>query len=480
MHPSYRTLALIVAAALFMENLDGTIIATALPQIAHDLGVAPLKVNLAITSYLLSLSIFIPVSGWMADRFGARRVFSSAILVFMAGSLACAMADSLTTLVLARILQGLGGAMMVPVGRLVILRAVPKGELIKALTYLTIPALLGPVLGPPLGGFLVTYYDWRWIFLINIPVGIIGIILSQIFIPPIKAENVARLDGIGFALTGCGLAALVFVFEALGRSPFSNATLLLIAAFGLGCLLLYVRHAHRSTAPLINLGLLKVPTYRLAILGGSLFRIGIGALPVLLPLMLQLGFGLTAFASGLITFASAAGALVMKGATQFVLRRHGFRRVLIVNGLLSGAVMAGYALFDPDVPHAVIFVALLLGGMIRSLQFTALNALSYADIGETAMSSASTFSAMMQQLSLSLGAGMAALTLHLTLVAGGSDTLTAADFQPAYLVIGGIVIVSALLMARLPQGAGANVSGNGRPAAGKLPVVEKIRESRSR
>jgi EmrB/QacA subfamily drug resistance transporter len=480
MHPSYRTLALIVAAALFMENLDGTIIATALPQIAHDLGVAPLKVNLAITSYLLSLSIFIPVSGWMADRFGARRVFSSAILTFMAGSLACALADSLTTLVLARILQGMGGAMMVPVGRLVILRAVPKNELIKALTYLTIPALLGPVLGPPLGGFLVTYYDWRWIFLINIPVGILGLILSQIFIPPIKAANVARLDGIGFALTGCGLAALVFAFEAMGRSTLSNLTLILIAAAGAGSLLLYARHAQRVPAPIIHLGLLKVATYRLAILGGSLFRIGIGALPVLLPLMLQLGFGLSAFASGLITFASAVGALVMKGATQFVLRRYGFRRVLIVNGVMSGLVMAGYALFDPAMPHAVIFVALLLGGMIRSLQFTALNALSYADIGEPAMSSASTFSAMMQQLSLSLGAGTAALALHVTLSMSGGEVLTAADFQPAYLLVGGIVVASALLFTILPKTAGANVSGNGRQASSIDQGVAEIRESRSR
>ena len=460
MHPSYRTLALIVAAALFMENLDGTIIATALPAIARDFGVAPLSLNLAITAYLLSLCIFIPISGWAADRFGARRVFSGAIVVFMAGSVACAAANGPETLVMARILQGMGGAMMVPVGRLVILRAVPKGELIKALTWLTIPALLGPVMGPPIGGFIVTFHDWRWIFLINIPVGILGLFLAHGYIPHIRAEGVAKLDGIGFMLTACGLAALVFTFEAVGRSSLAPLTLVFIALFGVAALLGYAFHARRHPAPLVNLTLLKVSTYRLAILGGSLFRIGIGALPILLPLLLQLGFGMSAFASGLITFASAAGALVMKGATQLVLKAFGFRRVLIVNGILSGVIMMGYALFQPGLPQTIIFTALLFGGMLRSLQFTALNALSYADIGDSAMSSASTFSAMMQQLALSLGAGTAAFTLHMTLATRGHAGLQAGDFQPAYLIVGGLVILSALMFLRLPRAAGANVSGN--------------------
>lgn len=480
MHPSYRTLALIVAAALFMENLDGTIIATALPSIAREFGVAPLSLNLTITAYLLSLSIFIPISGWAADRFGARRVFSTAIIVFMAGSIACAAAQSPTMLVLARILQGMGGAMMVPVGRLVILRAVPKGELIKALTYLTIPALLGPVVGPPVGGFIVTYHDWRWIFLINIPVGILGLFLAYRYIPPIRAEAAAKLDGIGFMLTGCGLAALVFNFEAIGRSSLAPLTLVFIALFGITALTAYVLHAKRHAAPLVNLSLLRVATYRTSILGGSLFRIGIGALPVLLPLMLQLGFGLSAFASGLITFASAAGALVMKGATQFMLRHFGFRRVLIVNGILSGLVMMGYALFQPSLPHAVIFAALLFGGMLRSLQFTALNALSYADIGDNAMSSASTFSAMMQQLSLSLGAGTAAFTLHMTLTMSGNGTLQASDFQPAYLLVGGLVILSALLFLSLGHEAGANVSGNKTARKADDVAVENLVESKGR
>nr|WP_298682775.1 MFS transporter [uncultured Dongia sp.] len=476
MQASYRTLALIVAAALFMENLDTTIIATALPDIAREIGAEPLKVNLAITSYLLSLSIFIPLSGWMADRFGARRVFSIAIAVFMAGSIACAMANSLFELVAARVLQGFGGAMMVPVGRLVILRAVPKGELIKALTYLTIPALLGPVLGPPIGGFIVTYSSWRWIFLLNIPVGIVGIILSLIYIPPIRASVIAKLDWVGFLLTGFGLASLVFSFEAMGRFPLPNWALGAIAGFGALCLVAYWARSRRMTQPIVNLKLMKISTFRRAVLGGSVFRIGIGALPVLLPLMLQLGFGLTAFASGLLTFASAAGALVMKGATQFVLRGFGFRRVLIINAILCGIVMMGYALFTPSVPHTVIFLALLAGGFIRSLQFTGINALSYSDVDETQMSNASTFSAMMQQLSLSIGAGTAALALHLTLAQRQGTTLQAADFQPAYLFIGGIVMVSSLFFLGLKKDAGANVSGNVR----RVPVTQEIKETRSR
>jgi len=469
-------LALIVAAALFIENLDTTIIATALPQIAREIGAEPLKVNLAITSYLLSLSIFIPLSGWMADRFGARRVFSSAIAIFLAGSLACAAADSLFGLVIARICQGFGGAMMVPVGRLVILRAVPKSELIKALTYLTIPALLGPVLGPPIGGFIVTYSSWRWIFLLNIPVAIVGIILSILYIPPIKAPTRPKLDAVGFGLTGLGLASLVFAFEAMGRFPLPNWMLGATAGFGLLALIIYWARSRDMAEPIVNLKLMGIATFRRAILGGSVFRIGIGALPVLLPLMLQLGFGLSAFASGLLTFASAAGALVMKGATQFVLKTFGFRRVLIVNALLCGVVMMTYSLFNPTMPHTVIFLMLLVGGFIRSLQFTGLNALSYADVNETAMSSASTFSAMMQQLSLSIGAGTAALALHLTLAQRGGTTLHASDFQPAYLFIGGIVMVSSLFFLGLKKDAGANVSGNMR----RVAATAEIKESRSR
>ena len=476
MQASYRTLALIVAAALFMENLDTTIIATALPDIARDIGAEPLKVNLAITPYLLSLCIFIPLSGWMADRFGARRVFSLAIAVFMAGSIACAAANSLPELVAARILQGFGGAMMVPVGRLVILRAVPKGELIKAMTYLTIPALLGPVLGPPIGGFIVTYSSWRWIFLLNIPVGIVGIILSLIYVPQIKAPVAPKLDWLGYLLTALGLASLVFAFEAMGRFPLPAWILGGIAGGGILCLLMYWGRARDMAEPVVNLRLLRISTFRRAILGGSVFRIGIGALPVLLPLMLQLGFGLSAFASGLLTFASAAGALVKKGATQFVLRTFGFRRVLIVNAILSGLVIMGYALFTPSLSHGAIFAALLAGGFLRSLQFTGLNALSYADVQESAMSGASTFSAMMQQLSLSIGAGTAALALHLSLAMRQGETLQAADFQPAYLVVGGIVLVSALFFVGLRQDAGANVSGN----IGQVGAVREIKESRSR
>jgi hypothetical protein len=309
----------------------------------------------------------------------------------------------------------------------------------------------------------VTYSSWRWIFLLNIPVGLLGLGLSLLYIPEIKAARQTALDWVGYALAAIGLAGLVFAFEAAGRIPLSNAAVGAIAGAGAFCLLAYWLRARNMAEPVVNIHLLKIVTFRRSILGGSIFRIGVGALPVLLPLMLQLGFGLSAFASGLLTFASAAGALVMKGATQFFLKAFGFRRVLVVNGLLCGLVIMGYALFTPDMSHAVIFVALLVGGFIRSLQFTGLNALAYADIGEAEMSGASTFSAMMQQLSLSVGAGTAALALHLTLVERGGETLIASDFQPAYLAVGGIVTASSLLFLGLNRNAGAHVSGNIRP-----------------
>src|SRR5216683_592744 len=312
--PALRFLVpLIVACALFMENLDSTVIATALPQIAASLGEDPLRLNLAITAYLLSLAVFIPLSGWVADRYGARRVFRAAIVIFTVGSACCGLANSLPELVAARILhQGLGGAMMVPVGRLVMLRAVPKSELVRAMSYLTVPALVGPVLGPPLGGLIVTYSSWRWIFFINLPIGLLGIVLATLFIEDVRETAMWPLDVRGFLLAGLGLSGLMFGFETAGRGVLPGSLVAVLLAVGALALALYVLHARVIAAPIIDLRLLSIPTFAGAIIGGSIFRIGVGALPFLLPLMLQLGFGLSPFASGLLTFASAAGALTMK------------------------------------------------------------------------------------------------------------------------------------------------------------------------
>src|SRR5690348_2919562 len=314
------TISLIVACAMFMQSLDSTIIATALPTIADSIGSTPLRLNVAITCYLLSLAVFIPISGWTADRFGARRVFSLAIVVFTLGSIGCGLAQSLWMLVIARIVQGMGGAMMVPVGRLVLLRTVPRSELVRAMSYVSIPALIGPIIGPPLGGFIVTYGSWRWIFFINIPIGALGVALVRLFIENLREATVRPFDVRGFFLTGIGLASLAFGFEMSGRGELPLSAIAALLAAGALCMTLYARHARRVDHPIIDLALMRIPTYRMATLGGFIFRAGLGALPFLMPLMLQVGFGLDPLHSGLITFASAAGAMSNKLLVSAIIR----------------------------------------------------------------------------------------------------------------------------------------------------------------
>jgi EmrB/QacA subfamily drug resistance transporter len=450
---------LIVACALFMENLDSTAIATALPTIAAAFGESPVHLSLAITSYLFSLAVFIPISGWVADRFGARRVFRLAIGVFVLGSILCGFATSVGELVLARILQGMGGAMMVPVGRLVLLRATAKADLVRAMAWLTVPALIGPVLGPPLGGFITTYLNWRWIFWINVPIGVLGIVLVSLFIPDAREEGPPRLDLRGFLLSSVGLLGLVAGFETIGRGLMPpGVTLVLLAAGALG-VGLYVWHARRTPHPVIDLDLLQVPTFRASVIGGFLFRIGIGAIPFLLPLMLQAGFGLSAFNSGLLTFAAAAGAMLMKATAAPILRLFGFKRVLIVNALISSAFIAANGLFQPTTPHLLILAVLLAGGFFRSLQFTSINTLGYADIERARMSRATSFASMMQQLSLTVGVGTGALLLNLSMATRGDPHLSAADFTLAFFVVAILAALSALAYVPLAAGAGAEVSG---------------------
>ncbi len=454
---------LIVAVALFMETMDSTVIATSLPAIAADIGQDPIALKLALTSYLLSLAVFIPLSGWVADRFGARTVFRAAIVVFTLGSALCGFAQGLPDFVLYRILQGMGGAMMVPVGRLVILRMVPKSELISALAWLTIPALLGPVMGPPLGGFITTYISWRWIFWINIPVGVLGVILATYFIANVREEDMPPLDVKGFILSGVGLAGLAFGLTTIGQGllPLS-AVLGLIAVGGLGCWL-YVRHARQAKAPLLDLNLLKIETFYASVVGGFLYRIGIGAMPFLLPLLFQLGFGMTPFQSGLLTVAGAIGAVTMKATAARILRRFGFRRVLLVNALVSCLLLAASALFQPGVPLMVIFGVLLVGGFFKSLQFTSINTLAYADIEPKAMSRATSFASVVQQLSLSAGVAIGALILELERMGRHATNVEATDFIAAFVVVAAIAASSALIFVGLPHEAGASLSTRARP-----------------
>ncbi len=448
---------------MFMQNLDSTVIATALPTIARSLDESPLRLNVAITCYLLSLAVFIPISGWTADRFGARRVFSAAIVVFTLGSIGCGCADSLPALVAARIVQGMGGALMVPVGRLVLLRTVEKSDLVRAMSYVSVPALIGPVMGPPLGGFIVTYASWRWIFFINIPIGILGIVLVNLLVGDLKETGRRPFDLSGFALTGVGLATLAFGFENVGRGAVPTAMVIALFVIGAACVVFYLRHASRVAYPIIDLALMKIPTYASATIGGFLFRMGLGALPFLLPLMLQVGFGLDPLSSGLLTFASAAGAMTMKMTAVHIIRTLGFRIVLVGDTVISAAFLFGYSLFRPDTPHLVIFVALLAGGFFRSLQMTSINTLSYADVPPAMLSRATSLTSMAQQLSQTVGVASGALFLQLVVALRGGTELIAADFYPAFIGVAMISLLSVPFFFRMAPDAGAEVSG--RPVA---------------
>jgi EmrB/QacA subfamily drug resistance transporter len=448
---------------MFMQNLDSTIIATALPVIAHSLNESPLQLNVAITCYLLSLAVFIPISGWTADRYGARHVFSAAIVVFTLGSIACGLSQSLWMLVIARIVQGMGGAMMVPVGRLVLLRTVPRSELVRAMSFVSVPALIGPIVGPPLGGLIVTYASWRWIFFINIPIGIIGVLLINLVVKNIEEGAPRPFDLSGFVLTGIGLATLAFGFETLGRGALPLWLSAALLACGGVCVFFYMRHAKRVDHPIIDFALLRIPTYAAATLGGFIFRIGVGALPFLLPLMLQVGFGLSPLKSGLLTFAQAAGAMTMKTSVTTVLRLFGFRKVLVGNAAIGASFIFAYAFFRPSTPHAVIFVLLLAGGFFRSLQMTSINTLSYADVPPAMLSRATSLTSMCQQLSQTVGVGTGATILYLLLATHGEGALTASDFSVALLAVGGISLSSVPLFLRMSPDAGAEVSGRALP-----------------
>jgi EmrB/QacA subfamily drug resistance transporter len=451
---------LIVACALFMENMDSTVIATSLPAIATDIGENPLALKLALTSYLVSLAVFIPISGWVADRYGSRSVFAAAIVVFMGGSLLCAASTTLPAFVVSRFVQGIGGAMMVPVGRLVLMRAVAKRDYVTALNYLTIPALLGPVTGPALGGAITLYFHWRWIFIINVPISILGLYLVLRHIPNIREAAIPPFDLRGFALSGIGLSVLMLGLSALGGHllPVSVAAACMVA--GAVALIAYAWHALRTRYPVIDLRLLRLPTFANGVLVGSVFRAGLGATPFLLPLLFQIGFGLDPLQSGILTCATAVGAMFMKTITVFILRRFGFRTVLSINGVAAALTVIGFGLFSATTPHLIIATVLLVSGCLRSLQFTALNAISFADIAPENMSQAASISSMAQRLSQSIGIAVGAYMLQLSSTAQGHASIVAADFWPAFLGIGLISLVAPFLHLRLPPEAGIEVSGH--------------------
>jgi len=444
--------------ALFMENMDSTVISTSLPPIAADIATNPLALMPTVTCYLLSLAIFIPASGWTADRFGARTVFRAAIAVFVAGSIGCAFSGSLTGFVIARIVQGIGGAMMTPVGRLVLVRSIDKRELVGAMVWVTMPALIGPITGPPIGGFITTYFTWHWIFLINVPIGLIGIALVTRYIENIRAEAPAPFDVSGMILAGLGVGGLAFGLSVLGLDYLPWWLVASLIGGGAIASAAYVRHARRTPAPMLDLTLLTIPTFRASIVGGFLFRLGVGAMPFLLPLLLQVGFKLTPFQSGLITFCSALGAMTMKSAVPIILRQFGFRNVLTVNAVIGSLFLAACAAFTATTPFPVMMGILLMGGVFRSLEFSSINSIAYADVEPQRVGRATALASVGQQLALSTGVAVGALAVELTLRFRAGPELTATDFPPAFLLVAAISALSAVVFWRLPADAGAELA----------------------
>ena len=454
-----RILPLVIASALFMEQMDSTIIATSLPDIAKDLGTSPVSLKLAFTTYLLGLTVVLPISGWLADRYGAKVIFRLAIVIFTVGSVACGFSDSLAWLVAARGLQGVGGALMVPVGRIILLRSVKKSELLDAIAWLTIPALIGPVIGPPIGGFITTTYDWRWIFWMNLPFGIISFALATWLMPNLKAENPPPLDAKGFVLSGLGLTLAVFGLTVAGRGLFAGWQVVAMMVTGVLLLVAYVQHARRVAAPILDLRLFRIPTFRQSVWGGNLYRIAIGATPFLIPLMLQIGFGFTAFEAGMVTFASTLGAVLMKFSVARIVRRFGFRELLMLNGVVSCIAIASKGLFTATTPYAVMFGVLLVAGFMRSLQFSSLNTLAYADVEHDEMARANTLYTVLQQLFLALGVALAAFILDGRLWWYQREELLASDFSFTLVMVSLISAGSVWFYWKLAPGAGASVSG---------------------
>jgi EmrB/QacA subfamily drug resistance transporter len=460
---------LVVGCAFFMEGLDSTMIAVSIPAMARSFGASPLRLNLVIATYLLSLAVFIPLSGWIADRLGTRRVFCAAIAIFTLGSVLCGLSTSLVMLLAMRVVQGFGGAMMTPVGRLILLRSFPRADYVAAMNWMTIPAMIGPTVGPIVGGLVTTYASWRGIFYLNLPIGTAGVGLAWWLFQDFRAPAPARFDIGGFVVAGLGLALLQIAIENIGRPiiPGVLGTAFLPAAIAI--LGFYAWYAGRREDPVLDLRLLRIRTFRIGTVTGGLSRIGLDAVPFLLPLLFQVGFGLSALASGLLTFSSSLGAMLVRIFSAALLRRFGFRRLLVGSACLAAAVTAGCGLLRADTANWLMVVLVLLSGCVRSVLYLALNAVSYADVPAPLLSKSTGIGGVAQQLARGFGVAIGAMLLA---VVAGPRPVAAGDFRIVFLLVAAIPLLSALGFLRLRPEDGGNVSGHGR-----LPVSRNARRA---
>jgi len=448
---------LIVGCAFFMEGLDSTMIAVSIPAMAKSLGESPLRLNLVIASYLLSLAVFIPVSGWIADRLGTRVVFCAAVLIFAAGSALCGLSTNLPMLIGFRVIQGFGGAMMTPVGRLILLRSFPRASLVSAMNWMTIPAMIGPTVGPIVGGFLTSYASWRWVFYLNIPMGIIGAVLGFLMFENFRAPAPTRFDIGGFLIAAIGLFMFEFAIENLGRPIVTPWVGEMFFPISFVIFYIYVRHARNAAAPVLDLNLLKIKTFRVGTVTGGLCRMGLDATPFMLPLLFQVGYGLSPMQAGSLTFSSTLGAMLVRTGSRWLLRWLGFRWTLVLGAIGAAAVTAIFALLSAETPVWIVVACVLASGCVRSIQYLALNTISFADVPSPLLSRSTSVSGVFQQLARGFGVAFGAALL--AIVAGG-EHVTVGDFRLVFVLIALVPLASTIGFLRLGEGDGAEVSGH--------------------
>jgi EmrB/QacA subfamily drug resistance transporter len=454
----------ILAVSLFMENMDSTVIATSLAAIANDIHSDPIALKLALTAYMVALAIFIPISAWAADRWGARNVYRGAMIIFVLGSVACAASDSLLTFVLSRLLQGLGGAMMTPVARLVLVRVTPRSQLVNAMAWLSIPGLIGPIVGPPVGGFITTYFSWHWIFLINVPIGALGLVLVTWLLPDWKRNEPRRMDFPGFVLTGIAFSGWVFGISVLTLPALPMSFGVATLVIGTVCWIVYLRYARHVEYPILDLKTFRFPLFRVTVIAGTFFRIGTGAMPFLFPLMLQLAFGLTPFQSGSITFATAVGSFAAKFVSEPIIDRLGFRVTLVIATFITVLGVFVMGLYTPETPLPLMLTLLVVTGFFQSVFWTATNAFTFADIDDKDAGQATAISQVAIQLSLASGVALGGGVLEGARLLHGGDPVLG-DFHIAFYTMAAVALVSTFMFYGLSKTAGSHLTGHGDAAA---------------